>query len=187
MICKQKIPLRQAQIFISTRTLVPSPLWHFLYQIFSISFCSQQKFQHGFQKNGNSHTLQQKCKPHLYCLRIQCQDYTKCNTETNTMAARGHKTYMCHRKPKTGHILDWKANEPHMSWNIYDHIYFLMLIFLYAEFFSKLCPNHTSKQAWWLILLPVSMTDLLCFNDWYLNPFTIENIQLKPLSLLAFA
>ena len=80
----------------------------------------------------------------LNCLRIQCQDYTKCNTETNTMAARGHKTYTCHRKPKTGHIPDWKTNEPHMSRNIYDRIYFLMFIFLYAENFRELCPNHTS-------------------------------------------
>ena len=28
-------------------------------------------------------------------LRIQCQDYTKHNTETNTMAARGCETYTC--------------------------------------------------------------------------------------------
>ena len=28
-------------------------------------------------------------------LRIQCPDYTKRNTETNTMAARGRETYTC--------------------------------------------------------------------------------------------
>ena len=31
----------------------------------------------------------------LNCLRIQCRDYTKLNTETNTMAVRGCKTYTC--------------------------------------------------------------------------------------------
>ena len=29
------------------------------------------------------------------CLRIQCWDYTKCNTENDDTAARGHKTYTC--------------------------------------------------------------------------------------------
>ena len=27
--------------------------------------------------------------------RIQCQDYTKCNTKSNTMAARGCEIYTC--------------------------------------------------------------------------------------------
>ena len=31
----------------------------------------------------------------LNCLRIQCQDNRKLNKETNTAAARGHKTYTC--------------------------------------------------------------------------------------------
>ena len=31
----------------------------------------------------------------LNCQRIQCWDYTKLNTETNTTAVRGHKTYTC--------------------------------------------------------------------------------------------
>ena len=29
----------------------------------------------------------------LNCLRIQCPDYTKCNTKTGTRAVRGHDTY----------------------------------------------------------------------------------------------
>ena len=47
----------------------------------------------------------------LNSLRIQCRDYIKPNTETNTMAARGRKQdlhMMWHWKPRTGHIPDWK-------------------------------------------------------------------------------
>ena len=46
------------------------------------------------QKRQNAHT-----NLTLKCLRIQCQDYAKCNTETNTMAARGRETYACATKP----------------------------------------------------------------------------------------
>ena len=39
------------------------------------------------------------------------------------MAVRGREIYMCHRKPRTGHIPDWKTNEPQrMSRYIYDFI-----------------------------------------------------------------
>ena len=31
----------------------------------------------------------------LNCPRIQCQDHTKCNTETDTTAVRGCETYKC--------------------------------------------------------------------------------------------
>ena len=42
------------------------------------------------------------------------------------MVAIGRETwYMCHRKPITGHILDWKTNElQKMAQNIYDCIIF---------------------------------------------------------------
>ena len=57
--------------------------------------------------------------------RIQCQDYTKCNTESDITAARYCNLRMCHREPRTGHILDWKTNEPqNMSRNIYDNFFF---------------------------------------------------------------
>ena len=43
---------------------------------------------------------------------------------------------MCHQNPRTGHILDWKTNEPqNMPRNIYDFYLFItkMFSFLYAE------------------------------------------------------
>ena len=65
----------------------------------------------------------------LNCLRIQYQDDTKCNTDTNTMAARSHKTYlhMCYQNPRTEHIPDWKTNELQNMSNFflfYDHTFF---------------------------------------------------------------
>ena len=39
----QKMPLCWAQICILTGTIVPSLLWHFLHQFFTVLFCSQPK------------------------------------------------------------------------------------------------------------------------------------------------
>ena len=52
-----------------------------------------------------------------------CQDNTKRNTETDTTAARDRTTYMCHRKPRTGHIPEWKTQK--MSRKIYEFFFFV--------------------------------------------------------------
>ena len=43
--------------------------------------------------------------------------------------------YMCHQKPRTRHILDWKTNElQNMSRNICDRIFVVeSFVFSYAE------------------------------------------------------
>ena len=43
--------------------------------------------------------------------------------------------HMCYGKPRTGHILDWKTNEPqNMPRNIYDSFCFVLFFqFSYAE------------------------------------------------------
>ena len=82
------------------------------------------------RKMANARNLQQKYKPSLSCLRIQRRNYTKCNTENDTMAASGHETYTCAmEKPRTGHMLHWKTNEQqNLSRNIYDCIFWEILI-----------------------------------------------------------
>ena len=72
----------------------------------------------------------------LNCLRIQLRDYTKCNTETDITAVRGHKTYLWATKnTTTEHISDWKTNETqNMSRSIYYLFFFFsMCVFSYAE------------------------------------------------------
>ena len=68
------------------------------------------------------------------------------SAETETTAARVCETCSrtCHWKPRTGHILDWKTNEPQntiMFWlkNLYFH---MLKIQVY-----KIRPNCTSKQV----------------------------------------
>ena len=71
------------------------------FHFFSVSFCSQEKknlkiaskqlpekWQTLVLCSGNTSLT-------LNCPRIQCQDYTKCNTETDTTAVRGCETYKC--------------------------------------------------------------------------------------------
>ena len=79
----------------------------------------------------NACTLQWKYKPHFSCLRIQCWDYTKCNTETDDTAARGHKTYTCATEnPELGLFQTGKQNESqNTSRNIYDP-FFIFILFV---------------------------------------------------------
>ena len=91
-----------AQICISTVTLVPSLFWHFLHQLFSISF-------YLFSLKNNlkiiSTWLPEKWRTLVFCSentslalicpRIQCRDYIKRNTESDATAGRGCKTYTC--------------------------------------------------------------------------------------------
>ena len=63
----------------------------------------------------------------LNCLRIQCHNYTKHDTETDTGCKKSQHLHMCHRKPRNGLIPDRKPNElQNMSRNIYDCIYFVI-------------------------------------------------------------
>ena len=56
------------------------------------------------------------------------RDYTKHNTETDTVAVRGTETYTRAIKNPEQHTLDWKTNEPqNMSRNIYDRTNFSIL------------------------------------------------------------
>ena len=74
-----------------------------------------------YNEKANACSLQWQYKPCLELPRIQCQDYTKHNTETNNMSARGCKTYSCHQNPRADLILTWKTNElQNMTRNIND-------------------------------------------------------------------
>ena len=69
----------------------------------------------------------------IHILRIQCWDYTKRNTKTDSTAVRGHDTYMCHQNPRTWHILDWKTNCK-TCLETFMIVFFLQIfVFSYAE------------------------------------------------------
>ena len=75
----------------------------------------------------------------LKCTRIQCWDYTKHNTETDTTAVRGHQIYTCATKKerkRAGHILPWKTNDHKTTRNIYNCIFGEIFIFLYSKQFK---------------------------------------------------
>ena len=78
----------------------------------------------------------------LNCPRIQCQDHTKHNydnTETDTMAARGCKTYTCAtQNPELGIFQTGK--QQHRKTCLEVEIF--IIIFLYAEHLHiKICPK----------------------------------------------
>ena len=117
------------KIWKQKTSLVPSLLWHFLHNSFPFYFVLSEN-----NLKIISTWLPEKWQMLIHCSwdtmlalncpRIQCREFTKHNTEMDTMEARGHKTYMCmcHQN-----IPDWKINKPqHRSRNIYDQIYFLV-------------------------------------------------------------
>ena len=111
-----------------------------------------------------THTLEWKYKPSFEWAENSAPRLHKAQYRNYTTAS-GHKTYMCHPKPRTGQILDWKTNVPqNMSRNIYDWFFFSPFSVCYDQVcvFSphfllyfhmlkmqayKTCPNHTSKQV----------------------------------------
>ena len=60
----------------------------------------------------------------------------KAQHRTKTTAAkRSRDLHMCHHKPRTGHILDWKTNEPqNMSRNTHDNVVVFCCVFNFAYF-----------------------------------------------------
>ena len=65
------------------------------------------------------------------CLRIQCRDYTKHNTETDTTAPRGHTAYTCATEnPELGILLTGKQTNRKTCPEIF-------MIFLFACFSSN--------------------------------------------------
>ena len=81
----------------------------------------------------------------LNCPRIQCWDYTKHKTETDTTAVRGCKTYT------------WTYSRMEkQQLNCITHLeIFLVLFSSYAENVgiqnNPISPNHMSKQVWWYL------------------------------------
>ena len=137
-IWKMKTPLCWAQICISTGAVVPSLLQHlsvlFHFILFSVKIFFK-KIQHLFHKNG-------KCL--YFAVEIQALlsiawEFSAKTTQTAiqklTLWQREvMDLHMCYRKPRTGHILDWKTNEPqNMPRNIYDSFFVLFFQFSYAE------------------------------------------------------
>ena len=83
---------------LNALALSPSVLFHFI--LFSVKKKSStwppQKLQTLILCSGNTSLA-------LNCPKIQCRDYAKHNTETDTTAVRGHKTYTCaNENPEPG-------------------------------------------------------------------------------------
>ena len=146
---KQKTALWRAQICISTGTLVPSLLWHFLHHFFSILFCSQwkkKKFNMASTKIANTHTLQWKYKPHFKLPKNSVPRLCKAQYRNwHYGSERSQDLHMCQWKPRTRHIPDWKTNEPHVQkylWSL-----FRMCFHGWKFRHTKKNPNHMSKQV----------------------------------------
>ena len=134
-IWKQKTPLCWTQICISTGTLVPSLLWHFLHHFFSIHFVLSID---------NFNTVSRKMMNLYFAVEIQASFWFAENSVPRLHKAqyrywrhsseRSPNLHMHHQKPTTGHIPDWKTNTPQkMSKNIYDCISFLYFCKLHAD------------------------------------------------------
>ena len=77
----------------NTGTLVPSLLWHFYISSFLFQFVlSENNFKKASRKWWTLVLCSGNTSLTLNCQRIQCCDYIKHITQTNTMAARGHGT-----------------------------------------------------------------------------------------------
>ena len=73
----------------------------------------------------------------LNCPSIQCRDYTKHNTETDTVPVKGPETHTCTTEnPELGSP-DWKTS----CRNIYDFVLFLYFHMLKISAY-KICPNQ---------------------------------------------
>ena len=90
----------------------------------------------------NARTLQQKYKPQFEAPRNSVPRLHKVQYRNQQyFNERSQDLHMCHQKPRTGHILDWKTNESqNMSTNIYDYIfiYFFHMLDLSVQNMPKL-------------------------------------------------
>ena len=123
---KQQTPLRQVLICILTERLFPH-----CFGTFSISFpfhsvLHENNFNTASEKMLNAHTLQWKYKPHFELPEnsvgrwhhVQYRN-PHCGRE------RSLDLHMCHQEPQTGHIPDWKTNEPqNIPRNIWLYLFF---------------------------------------------------------------
>ena len=95
--------------------------------------------------NQNTCTLQHLTSLILNCSRIQCRDYTKHKTVTDTTAARGQRH--THAPPKTQSWvysrLEKKQTAKHVQNVFFSYSYFHMLKFQAY----KIHPNGRSKQV----------------------------------------
>ena len=102
------------------------------FHFFSVSFCSQWKL-----KNPLTTLLPEKwwtlvlCNENtsftLNCPRNHCWDYTKHNTETDTMAARSHETYTNGTENPELDIFRTGKQTNHNIYDLYDFPYFCLL------------------------------------------------------------
>ena len=142
-IWKQKTPLCPAQICILTGTLVPSLLWHFLHLFFSISILFLVKIQHSFQKNGECLYFTAETQALLWIAQeFSAKTTQSTNTETDTTAARGSKTYTYATKtPELGIFQTGKQ----LNRKTCLEVEIFIIIFLYAE---HLCIKICKKKSY---------------------------------------
>ena len=100
----------------------------------------------------------------LSCLRIQCQDYTKCSAETDTTAARRCETYSCPTEnPElgifwTGKRTNHKTSQKYLWLSIFYFFYFCIP----KISAHKICPNCAGKQVWF----PLWLSDVTQHPAW---------------------
>ena len=124
------------EICTLTGTPVPSLLWHFLFQFFFISFCSQWKesennFNMASRKTEYACILQQNTSLPFICLKNSVLRLHKAQYRSRYyVSERFRDLHMCHPNPEKGHILDWKTNElQNMSKNIYNDIFIIFILY----------------------------------------------------------
>ena len=73
-------------------------------------------------------------QPHCPRVRIPYGDYTMCNTETNNMAERGHKTFTCTTEhTRLGTFLTGKKMKHKTGLKIFMIFLLFLTAFSYAE------------------------------------------------------
>jgi len=122
----------------------------------------------------NACTLQQNQQPCFNCPTIQCQDYAKRNTVTDTMEAQGHQTYTCATEnPELGIFQTGKQMIFGTCLEIFMIKFFLIQI-LYAE-------SRQNTQPW---LLPSVGNEydkkvLKCMLQFPSRCYTQKNVNSK--------
>ena len=83
--------------------------------LFSVKIIGKQ-FKQGFHKEENSSYFAAEIQALLWdCLRIHCQDYMKCSTETSTSAVTDLEAYLCATEnPKQGIFRTGKLTAKHV-------------------------------------------------------------------------
>ena len=112
------------------------PIIYFIALLRSIHYLHHRPFQtHAGRDSSYTRAMQAP--------RIQRQDYTKHNTEIDASqqeVTRLPHNNLCHWKPRTGHILDWKTKRTAKQVQEYLRSFLLLFFFMFS------CAQNTPKS-----------------------------------------